>query len=311
MISPVWKYYLLTICWRVFKNQMICSFVTLRTFELIKTDSIETLIAKHAAIKLHVSVQQSLIMHLSMDCSMYNYSCFLLWFSVYSWIRVVLVTKIRSVGGTKEPSSPRRKKQLLKLYKQKAFFSWSHASCCTSASLERQICVQVLTVSHTPLAMTIPQGDGAKQSKTHRHHNSSIRIEQREHHFWMMWINGVSARRHRPRFMWPCQRQVNYCYTGRRALGPFPGQHKHSKPSPVSGSSVCRVENWSLSLMLAAGTVGDSPIFCLSLLSRVTHMCIIQRTWYTSSSHLFATEQRLPNTLLWKHHAMANTFNTS
>lgn len=222
---------------------------------------------------------------------MCNYSQFLLWFSVYSWIRVVLVTKIRSVGGTKEPSSPRRKNSCWNSINRKLSFSWSHASCCTTASLERQICVQVLTVSHTPFAMTIPRGDGAKHSKTHRrHHNSSTHIKaKKEHHFWMMWINGVSARQHRPRFMWPCQRQVNYCYTGRWALCPFPGQHKHSEPSPVSGSSVCGVENWSLSLMLAAGTVGDSPIFCLSLLSRVTHMCIIQCTWYTPSSHLFVT----------------------
>lgn len=45
----------------------------------------------------------------------------------------------------------------------------------------------------------------------------------------------------------------------------------------------------SLSLMMAAGTVGDSPIFCLSLLFYVTHMCIIQCTWYTVSLHLFVT----------------------
>lgn len=44
----------------------------------------------------------------NLDNFMFNYSQLLLWCSVYSWIRVALVTKIRSVRGTKQPSTPNR-----------------------------------------------------------------------------------------------------------------------------------------------------------------------------------------------------------
>lgn len=104
-------------------------------------------------------------------------------------------------------------------------------------------------------------------AKTHHHYNSSIHNRQQHYHLWRMWTNGASPRQHRPRFMWPCQRQVNYCYTGRWALCPFPGQHKHSEASPVSGSSVCSVENWSLSLMLAAGTGRQSYFLPFAIVS--------------------------------------------
>ncbi len=95
----------------------------------------------------------------------------------------------------------------------------------------------------------IPQRDTVKHSKTHLHFISSVHTRQKR----VSLLNDVNERCE-SRFMRPCQRQVNYWYTGGWALWPFPRQHKHSKPSPVSGSSVCSEENWSLSLMPAAGT---------------------------------------------------------
>lgn len=158
--------------------------------------------------------------------------------------------------------------------------------------------VQVLAVCHTPFTMLIPQGDGAKHSKTHHHCSSSIDIEHQRYPLRKMEMNGVSLSQHRPRFMWPCQRQVNYCYTGGWALCPFPRQRKHSKVSPVSGSSARSEENWSRSLMLAAGTVGDSPIFLpFTIVSCYSYMHNTMHLIHTVFAFVFHSHftQRRPN----------------
>lgn len=225
---------------------------------------------------------------------MFNYSQFLLRFPVYSWIRVVFVTKFRSVWGTKGGQQPSSRNSCWNSINRKLSFPGAVPPVVQPPPWRgRSLYRCLLCVTH----LVIPQRAGATHNKMHHYYNSSIHIKQKSSE-WCKWtvIKCTAAQ---------SEVHVAVSKTGELLLHRPPSpRHVPKATQTQPGLSSIRLFrlNQRLSLKLAAGTVRDGPIFCLSLLSRVTHVHNTKHLIHTGCAFVCYCNsgQRRQNILLWK-----------